>query len=64
MPIYARFGIPYAWLIDPMAPTLDAYALEAGEWQEIGRFGDGQQVAIAPFDAVTIDLAGLWVPSE
>lgn len=62
MPIYAKYGVPHAWLIDPIARSLEAYALEAGTWREIGRFADGAQVRAAPFDAVTIDLGGLWAP--
>lgn len=30
MPIYAHFGVAYAWLLDPLAHTLDTYALNAG----------------------------------
>ncbi len=63
MPIYAKFGIPYAWLLDPIAHTLEAYAREAGAWHEIGRFAGAAQVSVAPFDAVTINLADLWAPS-
>jgi Uma2 family endonuclease len=63
MPIYARFGVPYAWLIDPRARILEAYALEAGSWREIGRFAGSDRVSVAPFDAVTINLADLWVPT-
>jgi Uma2 family endonuclease len=62
MPIYAKYGVPHAWLIDPIARSLEAYALEAGAWREIGRFADSAQVRAAPFDAVTIDLGGLWAP--
>ncbi len=62
MPIYARFGVASAWLIDPRARTLDAYTLAAGTWREIGRFAGSEQVSVAPFDAVTIDLGDLWVP--
>ena len=64
MPIYAEFGVPYAWLVDPVAHTLEAYALEGGAWREIGRFAGGAQVSVAPFDAVTIDLSDLWAPTE
>ena len=64
MPIYAHFGVPYAWLIDPRAHTLEAYALEGGDWREIGRFAGGAQVSVAPFDAVTIALDDLWAPTE
>ena len=63
MPIYTKFRVPFAWLLDPLAHTLEAYALEAGAWREIGRFAGAAQVSVAPFDAVTINLADLWAPS-
>jgi len=63
MPIYAKFGVAYAWLIDPEAHTLEAYALEGGVWREIGRFADTDRVSVVPFDAVTIDLGDLWAPT-
>lgn len=64
MPIYARFGVSYAWLVDPLRRTLEAYGLRDGDWVEIGRFGGGDQIAVPPFEAVTIDLTDLWVPDE
>jgi Uma2 family endonuclease len=63
MPIYAKFGVPYAWLLDPLAHTLEAYALEGGAWREIGRFAGAALVCVAPFAAVTIDLGDLWAPT-
>ena len=63
MPIYAHYGVGHAWLIDPIAHTLEAYALEAGAWVEIGRFAGGAQVLVAPFAAVTISLDDLWAPT-
>jgi Uma2 family endonuclease len=30
LPIYARYGVSFAWLFDPKARTLEAYALEEG----------------------------------
>ncbi|MEJ2388537.1 MAG: Uma2 family endonuclease [Chromatiaceae bacterium] len=62
MPLYARYAVPFAWLVDPIARTLEAYTLEAGNWREIGRFSTADQVTIAPFEAVTLDLDGLWLP--
>jgi Uma2 family endonuclease len=64
MPLYARYGVPFAWLVDPMARTLEAYELEAEDWREVGRFSDADQVAIAPFEVVTLDLDGLWLPQR
>jgi hypothetical protein len=64
MPLYARYGVPFAWLVDSMARTLEAYELEAEDWREIGCFSDADQVAIAPFEVVTLDLDGLWLPQR
>jgi len=62
MPLYARYGVQYAWLIDPVARTLEAYRLDAGAWLEIDRFTDADQVVAPPFDAVSIELENLWLP--
>ena len=64
MPIYARFGVTYAWLIDPRAHTLEAYVLEGGAWRELGRFAGGTLVSLPPFEAVTIRLEDLWALTE
>jgi Uma2 family endonuclease len=64
MPIYARFGVAYAWLINPVQRTLEAYALRDGAWQEIGRFAGNDRVSVPPFDAIAIDLSDLWMPEE
>jgi len=64
MPIYAQYGVPHAWLIDPIAHTLEAYAMEAGAWVEIGRFAGAMRVLVPPFEAVAINLDDLWAPTE
>jgi Uma2 family endonuclease len=61
MPIYARFGVAYAWVLDPRAHTLEAYVLEGDAWREIGQFAGGARVSVAPFEAVTISLD--WLPT-
>ena len=63
LPIYARFGVAHAWLLDPRARSLEAYAQEGGAWREIARHGGGERVRVPPFDAVEIDLADLWMPA-
>jgi Uma2 family endonuclease len=60
MPSYARFGVAYAWLLDPAKRTLETYALRDGAWCGTGRFADDDQVRALPFDAVTIALDDLW----
>ena len=61
MPIYARYGVAFAWLLDPKAHTLEAFTLQDGVWVGIGNFAGGGRVSVAPFDAVFFDLADLWV---
>lgn len=36
LPLYADHGVRHAWLVDPVAQTLEVYALgERGRWREI-----------------------------
>lgn len=63
-PIDAQYGVAYAWLLDPVAHTLEAYALEGGAWRELGRFPGAAPVSVAPFQAMTIRLDDLWAPIE
>lgn len=60
LPIYARFGVPYAWLVDPLARTLETYALADGAWRLTGTFADRDTVRAAPFDALAFTLDRLW----
>jgi len=62
MPLYARYGVRYAWLIDPVEHTLEVYQLEAGAWIEVGRFTGVEQVVAPPFEAVSFGLEVLWTP--
>jgi len=64
MPLYAHYGVRYAWLIDPVEQTLEVYRLDAGAWIEVGRFAGADQVRIPPFGAVSVDRKGLWLPRQ
>jgi Uma2 family endonuclease len=60
MPLYAHYGVHFAWLGDPKTHTLEAYELAGHKWRPLGLFRDDDQVAVAPFDAIVIRLAELW----
>ncbi len=60
MPLYARYGVSHAWLVDPDAHTLEVFQLQGGAWVEIGDYAADDQVTVLPFDAITLDLAALW----
>ena len=59
-PIYAREGVPYLWLVDPIDRTLEAFELHDGQWLLIASAKDDEPVSIRPFDAVTFSLGDLW----
>ncbi|MCG6859827.1 MAG: hypothetical protein LJE70_00840 [Chromatiaceae bacterium] len=41
---------------------METFALENGRWVVSGQFKDDEVVAIAPFEALSLELASLWVP--
>ncbi|MGK3983395.1 Uma2 family endonuclease [Sorangium sp. So ce136] len=61
MPIYARGGVRYAWLVDPIARTLEVFALASGRaWTPVATHRDAARVRVVPFDAIELDLSVLW----
>lgn len=60
MPIYAQEGVGHIWLIDPNARTLEVFANSDGRWVLLGVFSENDVVCAAPFEAITLELGGLW----
>ncbi len=58
--VYAREGVPYAWLIDPAARTLEVLHLESGRWSILATHVGHETVRAAPFAEVEIPLAVIW----
>ena len=61
MPVYARYGVAFLWLVDPLARTLETYELQEGKWIVGGMFKDDDTVRVAPFQAITLVLSELWI---
>ena len=58
--IYAREGVAHAWLIDPLAQTLEALQLERGRWVLLGTHVGDEVVRVEPFAEIDLELALLW----
>ncbi len=58
--VYAEYGVPHLWLVDPLARTLETYMLEKERWTVAGLYKDEDQVSAAPFDQITLALNDLW----
>ena len=67
MPVYARYGVPYLWLVDPLLHTLEAFALRDGRWTVIGLFQERDLVVVKPFPEIALELGGcgrMWADLE
>lgn len=58
---YAREQVGHAWLIDPIARTLEVLRLEAGRWGIVSTHAGDGTVRAEPFAEIEIALADLWV---
>lgn len=58
--IYAREQVAHAWLVDPIARTLEVLRLEHGRWTILGTHVGPEVVRAEPFADVELDLASLW----
>ena len=64
VPIYAREGVRWVWLLDPDVRTLEVFRLDAddGAYRVIGTWRDDAEVRAEPFDAIALPLSALWSP--
>jgi Uma2 family endonuclease len=61
MPIYAREGVRYAWLVDPVVRTLEVFVLSPErEWTVKAVHRNDARVRAEPFDAIELELGLLW----
>src|SRR5712691_12176541 len=64
MPVYAREGVRHAWPVDPLDRSLEVFRLEAGRWSLLATHRGDEIVRAEPFQAVEVDLLGLWGESR
>jgi Uma2 family endonuclease len=63
--VYANAGVPYAWLVDPIARTLEVLRVEGGRWTILATHAGDEVLRADPFADLEIDLRDLWVaPAE
>jgi Uma2 family endonuclease len=60
LPIYAREGVGYAWLVNPLQRTLEVLRIESGRWLTLAVHCDDALVRAEPFDAIELELGALW----
>lgn len=58
--VYAREEISHAWLVDPIAMTIEVLRLENRHWTIVTTCAGAETVRLEPFDAIELDLTLLW----
>jgi Uma2 family endonuclease len=58
--IYAEAGIPHLWLLEPTEGTLGPFAPSGRQWLLLTTIQRGEQISIAPLEAVSFPLDDLF----
>lgn len=62
LPLLARHGVPWTWLVDPIEHTVEVYETIDGRPALTVTARDDQRPTLPPFD-VTVELAHWWLPA-
>lgn len=60
MPLYAMHGVQHIWLVEPNLRTLEVFENTGNGWLLLQVFENDNEVSVAPFAAITFNLAVLW----
>lgn len=58
--LYARYGVPYYWIIDPVARTIEVHRLSEPGYQLLQRAIGDELISLSPFSDLVFSLASLW----
>jgi Uma2 family endonuclease len=59
---YAREGVRWLWLVDPLAATVEVNRLQDGVWVQVRAFKAGEPVRAEPFEVVEFDTSDWFAP--
>jgi len=58
--IYAHEEVRHAWIVDPLAQTLEVLRLENGRWAVTATHAGDAVVRVEPFGEIELELGALW----
>jgi Uma2 family endonuclease len=58
--VYGREGVRHAWIVDPLACTLEVLRLENDRWVKLATHGGTDRLRAEPFGALDLELPLLW----
>jgi Uma2 family endonuclease len=62
--LYARHGVPYYWIVDPDACSIEAYELVGGAYRLAARASGDAPVSLPPFPDLALVASALHPPSR
>jgi Uma2 family endonuclease len=58
--IYAREGVSFVWLVNPILRTLEIFRLEDHQWVVAATHGGDEEIHAQPFEAIVLELSRIW----
>jgi Uma2 family endonuclease len=58
--IYAAEGVRHAWLVDPLARTIEVLRLTRGRWAIVATHAGDATVRIEPFEEIELEIGTFW----
>ena len=58
--LYAKYGVPHYWLIDPDQQVLEAYGLSGEQYNLVTKAQDADMFTSAVFPGLSIQISDLW----
>lgn len=58
--LYSRYGVPFYWIVDPVARSLEAYALGEGADTLVTRATGSMSMSLPPFPDLAFAPDSLW----
>jgi Uma2 family endonuclease len=58
--LYARYRVPYYWIVDPDARIIEAYELADAAYRLVGRADDREPFSLSPFPDLVLAPDAIW----
>lgn len=58
--LYAQYGVPYYWIVDPVARIVQALRLAGESYETVARLDETPPVAFPPLEGLLLDPAAVW----